>query len=181
VKDIKSFFQAEIETRRKTINKYKKASTALSWTAGGCAAIAFACEITSIPLIATGIAAIVGLALEGAGIGIGALAIPAGVGTKKIRPKLEKHIEIYILAVSKLNSINDLIAKALEDGHLDANEYRTILTEHEKYIGLKNAIRKKTLQENNSELNVEELKKEFMEKGKQMGKQEMLKLLKSEQ
>ena len=97
--------------------------------------------------------------MEGATIGIGALAIPAELGNNKIRSKLEKHVEIYILAVSKLNSIKDLIAKVLEDGHIDANEYRTILSEHEKYIGLKNAIRKKTLQGNNSELNVEELRK----------------------
>jgi len=181
LKDIKAFFECEIEARRKTINKYKKAFTGLSWTSNGCIVVGVTVEASSIALIATGIGAVVGLALEGVGLAIGLLAIPINFGNKKIFKKLEKHEEIYILAVSKLNSINDLIAKALEDSFIDDKEYKTILNEYEKYIGLKNDIRKKTLNKQD-QVDVDELKKEFIEKGKQMGKKEVMeKLLKSEQ
>ena len=181
IKDIKLFFEREIESRRKTINKYKKVCTGLSFASNGCISVGVVCEATSIALIATGIAAVGGIILECVGLGIGLIAIPAGFGNKRVWKKLEKHEEIHVLAISKLNSINDLISKALEDGHIDGKEYKTILDEHEKYIGLKNLIRNKSLKENNNDLDVEKLKKEFTEIGKKMGKQEVLKLLKSEQ
>jgi hypothetical protein len=180
IKDIKAFFEKDIEDRRKTINKYKKAYSGLTWTSNACVAVGVACEASSIALFATGIGAIAGLALEGIGLGIGLLAIPVAVSSRKLLKKLEKHEEIHILAIAKLNSVNDLIAKALEDGQVDDKEYKTIINEHEKYIELKNAIRKKALAHDSS-IKVDELKKEFLEKGREMGKKEIMeRLLKSE-
>ncbi len=93
--------------------------------------------------------------------------------------KLEKHEEIYILAISKLNSINDLISKALEDGKINDQEYKMILSEYDKYIELKNTIRKSCITSNNQKEDAEELKKQLVEQGKELGKKEIMeKLLK---
>jgi hypothetical protein len=66
----------------------------------------------------------------------------------------------------------------MEDGKIDDNEFKLFISEKDKYIELKNKIRKNSL-ENSQKINLEELKKEFLEKGKQMGKQEVWKILKA--
>ena len=53
-----------------------------------------------------------------------------------------------------------------------------MLSEKDKYIELKNKIRQKSLGAE-QKINVEEIKKEFLEKGKQLGKNEMVEKLKN--
>ena len=60
--------------------------------------------------------------------------------------KAKRHDEIRVLALSKLNSISDLISKAAQDERISAEEYALILNEWEKYGQMKEAIRHKTQQ-----------------------------------
>jgi hypothetical protein len=180
VNEIRKQFEKELEDRRKTINKYKKANTVIGWSSYGCFAVGAACEVSSFALYTTGIGVVIGIPIGIAGVIIGLMGIPINIGNNKIWKKLEKHEEIYILAISKLNSINDLISKALIDGQIDDKEYSTVLSEYDKYIELKNTIRKSFLKNNNHQKDDEELKKNLVEKGKELGKSEIIqKLLKS--
>jgi hypothetical protein len=71
-----------------------------------------------------------------------------------------------MLAISKLNTINDLVSKAITDSHISTEEFTLIIREKEKYIySMKNAIRKKQ-RESNQNIYVEQLKKTFLEEGK---------------
>ena len=79
--------------------------------------------------------------------------------------KLEKHEKIEMLAVSKLNTINDLVSKAITDSHISIEEFSLIIKEKEKYISMKNSIRKNK-RETNQNIDVESLKKTFLEEGK---------------
>jgi hypothetical protein len=72
-----------------------------------------------------------------------------------------------MLAVSKLNTINDLISKALHDSHVSTEEFTLITKEKEKFITMKNVIRKKQ-RESSSGVDVEQLKNTFFEEGKKL-------------
>ena len=83
-----------------------------------------------------------------AGLVIGT--IPCGVlGTvvtflsKKLSIKAEKHYDIKILAMSKLNTISDLVSTSLCDSHISDNEFKLKMNEVERYNKLKYEIRSK--------------------------------------
>ena len=45
--------------------------------------------------------------------------------------------------MSKLNTINDIVSKAIDDNVIDQTEFRLVLNEHEHYIELRNNLRHK--------------------------------------
>ena len=60
---------------------------------------------------------------------------------KITRNKKEKHNKIFMLAKSKLNSIETLIFRAFIDLEISPEEFKTIINEEEKYRRLKEKIR----------------------------------------
>lgn len=178
INEINTYFEKEIEHYREVLSKYKRAESvigALNITSNIGSVVL---GIGTISLISLSILQPIVFSLEGVAIGIGcASSILFGVLHNRFIHKIEKHEAIYTCAVTKLNTIHDIISKALEDGKIDTEEFKLLLAEKDKYICLKNAIRKQSL---NSEqkINIEEIKKEFLEKGKQMGKNEIWEKLK---
>ena len=55
--------------------------------------------------------------------------------------KAKKHDGIRLLAESKLNTIIDLVSRALMDGHISDHEFHLITVEVAKYTKLKAEIR----------------------------------------
>jgi hypothetical protein len=117
------------------------------------------------------------LALGGITIGSAYLLSLFGWQKKSAVTKLAKHEKVGMLAVSKLNTINDLVSKAITDLHISTEEFTLIIREKEKYISKKNAIRKKQ-RETSSNIYVEQLKKTFFEEGKKLAPNEMIEKLK---
>ena len=56
---------------------------------------------------------------------------------RKLTPKAQKHYTIKTSEESKLNSIKDLISKALQEGQISDDEFKTVLCELEEYYDLK--------------------------------------------
>jgi hypothetical protein len=109
--------------------------------------------VPAVPII-LGVAAGCGLASAG-----------TKVATRRLRAKAQKHDQIRVLAESKLNSISDLVSKALEDGAISHDEFQTILSEVQKYHDMKKDIRVGA-QKKSVELD-EATKKELVERGRQ--------------
>ena len=57
------------------------------------------------------------------------------------RNKKKKHVNIFILAKSKLNSIETLISQALIDMEISHEEFVTILKEKDKYEKMKSNLK----------------------------------------
>ena len=74
--------------------------------------------------------------------------------------KAQKHYEIKTLGVSKLNSIKNLISKALNDGQISEQEFKMVLDELDKYNELKNKTHTKQVGLGEQE------KKKLIEEGK---------------
>jgi len=177
VNEINSYFEKEIEEQRKLLNKYKRAYTiidGLNYTSSiGSAALG----IGTIGLVSFTILPPVAISLEGIAIGICVSSIIFNILHKRFMHKIKKHEEIIGCAKAKLTTVHVIYSKALEDGKIDHDEFKKLLSEKDIYIKLKNDIRQKSL-DAEQKINVEEIKKEFLEKGKQLGKNEMMEKLK---
>ena len=62
---------------------------------------------------------------------------------KKLKVKARKHDQIRMLAKSKLNTINDHVSQAMEDGTISQEEYLLISNELKKFHTMKEEIRNK--------------------------------------
>lgn len=181
ISDVKKFFEEEIETRRKLFMKYKKAFDVISGIGHALNAVSLAAGSISITALAGAITAPIGLALGGVTLTTTLFSTVLSFHKKKIVSKIEKHEKISQLAISKLNTINDLVSKALNDSHISSEEFSLIIGEKEKYVLLKNGIRKKQREiiTKESNVDVETLKKTFLEEGKKLAQTEMLEKLKA--
>ena len=97
------------------------------------------------------VASSLGMGAVGVGLLSTIIAAPvvlAGIAGKYISRRLlvkaKKHDEIRVLALSKLNSITDVISNALRDGHISPEEFKLVLDEIEKYGLMKVKIQEKT-------------------------------------
>jgi hypothetical protein len=175
---IKLFFEKEIELRRQLFNKYKKGYTACNAINDTSTLVSAASAIAGLSLLVTIVSTPIVIVLEGVGLTMGGVAVIASLVNKKLFKKLEKHEKIMILAISKLDTINDLVSKAIDDKIIDHNEFKFILAEKEKYIELKNTIRHNTRNELKQNIDIETLKKDFLERAKKMVDQEFTPKLK---
>ena len=77
------------------------------------------------------------LPLEITAIVCGCMGVCVKLVRRKLMSKAQKHYQIKTHGESKLNSLTDLISKALEDEQLSESEFKMVLCDLEKYIDLK--------------------------------------------
>ena len=97
----------------------------------------------SVILAGVGITVPIMLPLEIAAVVCGCMGVCVKLVRRKLMSKTQKHYEIKTLGESKLNSIKDLISKALQDGQISESEFKMVLCELEKYNDLKDKARTK--------------------------------------
>ena len=100
------------------------------------------------------------LPLEIAAILCGCMGACVKLVRRKLMSKAQKHYEIKTIGESKLNSVKNLISKALNDGQISTEEFQLVLCELDRYNDLKDKTRTKQ-----SGLSEQE-KKKLIEEGK---------------
>src|SRR5438552_4686365 len=179
VANIKRYFETEMESRRKIASKYRKWCSGFNWANNSGSLLAVIGGAGTTGLLLTSFLPPLALAIEGSSIVLGIGFFTAGCINRRLIKKLEKHDEIFMLSASKLNTIHDLVSKALLDGQIDDNEFRLILNEKEKYLQLKNSIRKQMMNKSNGDKENNEMfenfKKEYFERLKNLENSKLLK------
>ena len=128
---------------RKKYNKTRSVTHAIALSSGTLSALLTSSGIaTSL----TGPGIVVGIPLSAIGGLCGIISAVATVATKKLTQKVSKHEKTTILCKSKINTISDLISKALHNNRIDENEFALIMAESNKYEQLKNEIRQKSVE-----------------------------------
>ena len=127
----------------------------------------------SVILASVGITVPIMLPLEIAAVVCGGLGMCVKLIRRKLMTKTQKHCNVQTIAESKLNSIKDIVSKALQDGEISEGEFKMVLNEMEKYSELKQEI--KTTK--NIEITDEE-KKKLIEQGRMEAMNTMQKSLK---
>ena len=128
---------------------------------------------SSIIIAGVGITTPILLPLEVIAAVCGTLGVCVKFIRRRLSTKSQKHYEIKTMAKSKLNTIKDLISKALNDGQISEGEFKLILDELEKYNNLKDEIHSKN-NDNKNRISDQE-KKKLIEEGKAQAMNEIKK------
>ncbi len=136
ISEIEQTLIKERDNRQSLFKKYKKT---INVTDG----VDMTLISGSVIMGGIGIAVPFMLPLEIAAIVCGVAGVCVKFVRRRLHLKAQKHYEIKTLAESKLNSVKDLISKALNDGQISQQEFKIILDELDRYNSLKDKTRSK--------------------------------------
>ena len=138
------YIRKEISVERNefewTYNKYNKIDVTLSIVEMMAEFVGVGVGVVGIVSLASVVAAPVGFVLEGLALGLGGTVTAMKYAQYKMSKKKKKHDEIWVLAESKLNTINNHVSKAIEDGSISQEKFALISEEREKYSKMKENI-----------------------------------------
>jgi len=173
IRKVRTEIEADIQKYLKCKRRYSSLFDALNYTLTGLNFINAAEASVSVGLLATGIGIPISIALA-ATAGVSSLvSILLGVVNKKVCKKLDKHEAISSLGFAKLTSLNLIISKALEDSQISDQEFVLVQRDFEEYKKQKHDIQVKTRETPN----IEDIKKKFVEQGRQMERKDLKKLI----
>ena len=138
-------------TTDRSQKKYKGTHSMAHISAVGLGSLSAGLSSATFATALTGFGIVANPALAGVATVFGLLSAGFTVVSKRLERKVTKHEKIYTLALAKLNSVAELVSKALADKRISDSEFTSILREVQKYHELKAAIRdgvKKTKAEN---------------------------------
>ena len=144
IDELEKFLRSEVDLRDKLTKQFKRRATASTISDTSVITAITALEVASIVTLTTGIGMPISVVLASTGLFLG---LGSGIihKTQKIfDSKAKKHDKIKTLAESKLDTISGLVSKAVEDSHIDHQEYHLILKEVEHYRTMKKEIRTKS-------------------------------------
>ena len=111
----------------------------------------------------------VGIALSGTSL---LFFLATVIARKSFTAKQEKHHAIKLLAQRKLDSIADIISKAMQDRDISYIDFHKVLQEVEKYRKIKANIRNQTKAKVKQITNKQQ--EELLEQGRKEGKDDLL-------
>jgi hypothetical protein len=162
--ELDSFLSKEVEERRKIQKKYQRAINITQGVSAGVGVAGLGMETAGITLIATGVGALPGIVLSALGAGAFVIDLAFAAIIRRCATKMAKHAAVMQVANTKLNSIHQLVSKAMIDSQISDEEFTLILNEVERYQTLKEEIRSKARSLAETD---EAAKKEWIEKGRQ--------------
>ena len=136
-----TYLETELEKREQIFKKYKRTHSLLIKTNAISGTLSVLISGSAVGTSLTVVLIPVGVSLASIGGFFGFVSALTGLIAKKISPKLNKHLQTVSVCNAKLNTIKDLISKALQDNDISPEEFRLIMSEGEKYQKLKNSFR----------------------------------------
>ena len=121
--------------------KYKRTHSMAHISAVGLGSLSAGLSSATLATALTGFGIVASPALAGVATVFDLLSAGFTVVSKRLKRKVAKHEKIYTLALAKLNSVSELVSKALTDKRINDSEFTIILREVQKYHELKAAIR----------------------------------------
>ena len=156
-----------LQNLEKEIKHYEKVRKKYNRARGIFAKLSVSSGVFSVILSAsglgtslTGFGVVVGVPLGVVGGVFGGLSVGFGYTSKRLSNKVSKHEQTAAIAKSKLNTINDLVSKALKDNVISDQEFSIILAELEKFQKLKLEVRQKFRKDTEKNLNMSQIRRE---------------------
>lgn len=144
INEIQKKIEQERNKRDALSKKYNKGIKIISVIDNVLVGFSMLLGVCGIGLLSTIIAAPVTIAMEAVAVGSGFLCIIGKQVNRKLEMKAEKHEKIKALADGKLNTISDLMSKALKDNYISDEEISSIMMELETFSSTKDEIRTNT-------------------------------------
>ena len=141
ISDLQTELKNEADHYRQVAKKYKRTHNISHISAVGLGSLSAGLSSATLATALTGLGIVASPALAGVAAVFGLLSAGFTVVSIRLERKVTKHEKIYTLALAKLNSVYELVSKALTDKRISDSEFTIILREVEKYHELKAAIR----------------------------------------
>ena len=123
--------------------KYKRCYNFLSRISTSTGTLSFCLSGSGVGTAFSGVGLPLAASLGGLGLICGVVSVISGEAGKKVSRKVTKHEKTVSVCESKINSLKDIISKALADDMLSDEEFNNILAEMDKYHEMKKDIRHK--------------------------------------
>ena len=172
IDELEKFLRSEVESRDKLTKQFKRRATALTISDTSVITAITALEVASIVTLTTGIGMPISVVLASTGLLLGLGSVVSHKTQKIFNSKAKKHDKIKTLAESKLDTISGLVSKAVEDSHIDHQEYLLILKEVEHYRTMKEEIRTKS--KKTTDAITAEQREKILKQGREEGQQAFL-------
>ena len=172
IEEAEKFLRDEAEKRGKLAKQFKRRVIASTISDTSLITAITILEVASVATLSTGVGAPISIVLASAGLLLG---LGSGVihKTQKVfESKSKKHDKIKTLAESKLDSISNLVSKAIENAQISHEEYQFILKEVDHYRVMKEQIRTKSKKV--ADAITAEQREAILAQGREEGKQDFL-------
>ena len=141
INDLLKELSDEVEHYRQVAKKYKRSHSMVHTSVVGLGSLSVGLSSGALATALTGFGIVASPALAGVATLCGLGSVGFAAASKRLNRKVTKHEKIYTLALTKRNSVNELVSQALTDKQISDIEFRIITREVEKYHELKDAIR----------------------------------------
>ena len=141
IEELQTWLQKEIDQRTVLYNRYKCNINTIDYIILGSQFVSLVASASGVGVLTTIVAAPIAIAMGSVAAVCSGLSMASKVALRRFTIKAKKHDDIRILAEATLNRVQDLVSAALSDSQIDENECHVILSEKEKYMEAKHAIR----------------------------------------
>ena len=169
ITEVEVYLLDEIEAHRREAKKVKLFNTIKGIIGTGLITSAAITGGAFIPAFASGVGLPAGTAIEGIGVVLSLLMVATRKLPRGLTVRQGKNTAIMLLAQSKLDSIANIISRAMQDGDTSPTEVHKVLQEVEKYCKLKADIRSRTKAK--IKQITKEQQEEILEQGRKEGKE----------
>ena len=152
--------EKEIKHYEDVRKKYNRARGIFTKISVGSGVFSVILSASGLGTSLTGFGAVVGIPLGVVGGICGGISVGFGAASKRLSNKVSKHEQTVSLAKAKVNTINDLVSKALKDNAISEQEFSIILAELEKFEKLKLEVRQKFRRDTEKNLNMSQIRRE---------------------
>ncbi len=144
--------EKEVKHYENVRKKYKRVQSTFSKLSMGTGVLSVVLGTSGLGTSLTGFGLVVGVPLGTLAGVFGLASVSCAAVSKRLSQKVSKHDQTAAMARSKVNSIRDLVSKALQDSVISDEEFSLILNEVEKFEALKLQIRQKSGKEKNVDM-----------------------------
>jgi hypothetical protein len=177
ISQLKKRLEDEKDKRTALYKKYRRGVNAMDGVDTAFLTAGLGLGIGGVGLLSTIIAAPVVLGLEITALVCGALGVTGKFISRRLAVKAKKHLEIRVLAESKLNTIANHVSTALLDGEISDDEFRLIVDEVTKYNQMKAEIRAGAQKAHAAVALTQETKSSLIQQGKDAARASFIKKL----
>ena len=170
--EIEAYLLDEIEVHEQIAKKMKQFKTITGIEDTGLITSTVITGGNSIAAFASGVGLPLSIALSGTSLLLSLTTVVTRKSFKTFIIKQEKHDDIKLLAQSKVDSIDNIISEAMQDGDISCIEFHKVLQEVEKYHKRKADIR--NLNKARVRQIMKEEQEELLEQGRKEGKEDFL-------
>ena len=172
-----AYLERELDARKNIYKKYNRARSLFLNVATASGTMSVALSAGGLGTGMTGVGLPVAVSLGALGGLCAVVSVISGSWAKMISKNVSKHEITVSLCRAKLNTIKDIVSKALTDNKISHEEFILIKSEVDKYHEMRNSIRRKYQKHQSGQAQRQQPTSEDMEKIKNEIRADLMKKL----